>query len=285
MVDTFKFCSGPDSPGRTIFIGDLHGETGLLGILLDALNFDPSADRVYSCGDLCDRGPDSLGALRLAKEPWFAACRGNHEDFMHKFLRAAREGMGMGLPLKKFFSAHGQALRQMSSEWLWDVCHEGRLEELIDELLWLTDAERMPHVRRIGCGGAGAWIAHAQLPLGPHEGFGALENIGGLGAKAREQALHTLLWEPSASWCRSEGAVAMEEAGAGALRGGDFAVLGHTIYGRPVWAGRRLFLDTGCGAPGLPKSVGEPRLSALEMPQARLWSVDYAQRAAKGLDL
>ena len=60
-------------------VGDLHGHRALLELELDRLAFDPTRDRLFSVGDLIDRGPDSLGTLSLIEEPWFHAVLGNHE--------------------------------------------------------------------------------------------------------------------------------------------------------------------------------------------------------------
>lgn len=73
----------PGNPaGRDFIMGDLHGCLDLLQIELDRIGFDPSTDRLFSVGDLVDRGPDSLGCLRLLREPWFYAVRGNHEEML-----------------------------------------------------------------------------------------------------------------------------------------------------------------------------------------------------------
>lgn len=68
--------------GRDFIIGDLHGCYNLLMKTLKSFNFDFQKDRVISCGDLIDRGEDSLKCLELVFEPWFYAVRGNHEEMM-----------------------------------------------------------------------------------------------------------------------------------------------------------------------------------------------------------
>jgi serine/threonine protein phosphatase 1 len=68
--------------GRDFVVGDLHGCREMFDQLLTAIEFDQTTDRMFSVGDLIDRGPDSLGCLALLQEHWFHAVRGNHEDIL-----------------------------------------------------------------------------------------------------------------------------------------------------------------------------------------------------------
>lgn len=72
-------CLPGNEAGRDFVVGDLHGHRALLEQQLEAFGFDPGRDRLFSVGDLIDRGPDSLGTLALIEQPWFHAVLGNHE--------------------------------------------------------------------------------------------------------------------------------------------------------------------------------------------------------------
>lgn len=63
-------------------VGDIHGHFKLLRSLLKHSKFDVELDRIFSVGDLIDRGPDSLEALSWLSQPWFYAVRGNHEQML-----------------------------------------------------------------------------------------------------------------------------------------------------------------------------------------------------------
>ena len=73
---------GLNTEGRDFVVGDVHGMFwALRGLLADA-DFDATRDRLFSVGDLVDRGPESDEALNWLDLPWFFACRGNHEQFV-----------------------------------------------------------------------------------------------------------------------------------------------------------------------------------------------------------
>ncbi len=66
--------------GNDYVVGDIHGMFSKLQTQLDEMGFNPEVDRLFSVGDLVDRGPDSEVSLDWLAKPWFHAIRGNHEQ-------------------------------------------------------------------------------------------------------------------------------------------------------------------------------------------------------------
>lgn len=71
-----------NAAGRDFVVGDIHGMFPALRQLLARVAFDEECDRLFSVGDLIDRGPRSREALGWLAKPWFHAVRGNHEQFL-----------------------------------------------------------------------------------------------------------------------------------------------------------------------------------------------------------
>lgn len=68
--------------GRDFAVGDIHGHFTRLQDALDAAGFNHLVDRLFSVGDLIDRGPECLDALDWLDKAWFHPVRGNHDDYV-----------------------------------------------------------------------------------------------------------------------------------------------------------------------------------------------------------
>lgn len=87
----------------TYAVGDIQGCCAELQHLLQQVRFNPAEDRLWLVGDLVNRGPDSLGVLRLVKSFGASAITvlGNHD--LH--LLAVAEGVSE--------LHHGDTLREI----------------------------------------------------------------------------------------------------------------------------------------------------------------------------
>jgi serine/threonine protein phosphatase 1 len=71
--------------GRDLAVGDIHGYFSLLQQALQRVGFDPQCDRLFSVGDLTDRGPECRQALAWLSQPWFHPVCGNHDDYVCRY--------------------------------------------------------------------------------------------------------------------------------------------------------------------------------------------------------
>ena len=116
----------------TYVMGDVHGCFDTLRALWRRLPFDPSRDRLWLAGDLANRGPGSLEALRWARGmagllgPRFAAVLGNHD--LHLLRRA--EGLRPAKPRDTLEPILDAADGRDLVEWVarLPLLHRGRVE-------------------------------------------------------------------------------------------------------------------------------------------------------------
>lgn len=128
--------------GRDFVIGDLHGHYDLLVEKMRDNDFNKEYDRMFSVGDLIDRGPKNLECLQLIDEPWFHAVLGNHEDMMLDVMINGIE------------------------PWLWDY-NGGAWHHKVDqhELYRLVKlAKYLPHSITVETNSGSFGICHAQPP-------------------------------------------------------------------------------------------------------------------------
>ncbi len=145
--------------GKDYVVGDLHGCFSLLERLLEAVDFDPNCDRLFSVGDLIDRGPDSLRCLELLAEPWFFAVQGNHEymllDFFWPYISSGK--------LERFEDINDTGFLVYGGAWVekyFEVERQGMSEEFDLGLKRVLD---LPMIWVVGEGQNRFHVIHAEL--------------------------------------------------------------------------------------------------------------------------
>ena len=195
------------SGGRTFFLGDLHGCYDELLIEMKKVDFDKTKDRIFSVGDLVDRGPKSLECLRLLKEGWFFSVLGNHEAMMRDSLA------GFYLGGKDMWLMNG-------GEWYLKLSPEEK-KEVTEELIPLIN--QLPYVIFVD----GMTILHAQWDgKSAHDLYGELEGYD----------LQSIVW----------GRTKINSANRDIVEDTEYVIVGHTPVSDPLCLGNHIYLDTGC---------------------------------------
>lgn len=134
--------------GRDFVVGDIHGCDAVFRAALRSINFDYKVDRMFSVGDLIDRGPSSMDCLQYLYAPWFYAVYANHEDFM---LYAQK---------KPFTSSSVH----ITGQWLANggSWHQFEDQQLLDDVC-AKIVEEVPYVRVVDTPAGRVNIVHAQI--------------------------------------------------------------------------------------------------------------------------
>jgi serine/threonine protein phosphatase 1 len=205
--------------GHDFIVGDLHGCVDALRYLLQEIAFDPTHDRLFSVGDLVDRGAQSEEALSLLDKPWFYAVLGNHEDT----LCAVAEGR---LKRHWWYGIGGSWAAPLSDE---------RLRHYAEKL------RTLPLARVIGSGAERFNILHAEF-----FGSDADLDVGDFSEDTRKKLL----------WGRE---LAMGQGDPTRQRGLSLTYCGHTPMRELQQIGAQVFIDTGAFGPGGKLTIVEAR--------------------------
>lgn len=72
--------------GRTLYIGDVHGCADELEKIVDAFGFVRGKDTLYQTGDIINKGPDMMRALKFIQQNGILTVRGNHEEHLIRMM-------------------------------------------------------------------------------------------------------------------------------------------------------------------------------------------------------
>jgi len=145
--------------GRDFVVGDLHGCFDLLDRLLEAVRFDSACDRLFSVGDLVDRGPDSLRCMSFLEAPWFHAVRGNHESMLLEYFESYLSGDG----LDDWDQVTSSDIWLNGGEWV-ASCYQGNEARMSPEFdRFLAKIGDLPLIWVVGEGQDRFHVLHAEL--------------------------------------------------------------------------------------------------------------------------
>ncbi len=147
--------------GRDFIVGDLHGCVERLHVLLRHVGFDESTDRLFSVGDLVDRGPNSPDTLELLKASWFYPVMGNHDAMLLAVLMQHKGLQGLSDVDQARAAIYASAFFGNGGKWLRSFLRDATRSDTLAE--WLTLLREMPLIRVIGTGADRFHVAHAEL--------------------------------------------------------------------------------------------------------------------------
>lgn len=207
--------------GRDFVVGDIHGQKTLLFSALSEIGFDFNNDRLFSCGDLIDRGAESAEVLELANHSWFYPVRGNHDDML---VDAARDG---------FDSYNARAWMFDDGSWIRNIDDERRFR-------LARIAASLPTVISV-CTPDGApkfHVVHAEI-LPDDEQVVDNASVRELHAVIDPYIRERLVWGRSLIRISEERTYLYQGEGLSPV------FCGHSIVQNPVRRGGQYFMDTG----------------------------------------
>lgn len=201
--------------GRDYVVGDIHGCFTKLEEALELVNFDRATDRLFSVGDMIDRGPDSDDAVYyLVREKWFHAIRGNHEQML-------LDGLNEDYPdAAAFHAKHG-------GKWFYEL-------PLVERQCTALVLDELPLGIEVETDRGLIGLIHAEVP---HCNWNEFKE---LYADNKEH------FESVAMWSRSR----LARGTTRQVIGIDHVYVGHSTVSDVITLGNVTYLDTGSGFPG-----------------------------------
>lgn len=210
--------------GRDFFVGDIHGQYSLLRSILRKVNFSTDRDRIFSVGDITDRGENSYNCLMLTQESWFYSVLGNHENFI------------LNIEENDYFQR--KTWNKNGGSWWWELSEEDKklAKKTILENYYIS----LSVETKMGSVG----VIHAQYPF----------NSWPLNKdKLDNDNFHKIIWG-------REDILGNESK---TINNIDYIVCGHTPVTTPKIIYNKIYIDTGCGYSANTR-IPDPRLTLCE---------------------
>jgi serine/threonine protein phosphatase 1 len=198
--------------GRDFVVGDIHGMFTSLEELLKKISFNPKKDRVFSVGDMIDRGEESSRVVEFLDKPWFASVMGNHESML----------LDARVSESSFFCW----TKHNGGEW-WNTLSSEAQDEVYQKL------SKLPYLVEIETAIGNVGVAHADLPVAKSwvEIVKALETDD----KLRNYIL----------WSRKRHKNMRRTNSTKPVEGIKLVVMGHTPHQAPLYKENICYIDTG----------------------------------------
>lgn len=198
--------------GRDFVVGDIHGMYSALDVLLRKVDFDREKDRLFSVGDLIDRGLESHLAVQYLQEEWFYAIKGNHEIML---LDAVKDDIAMA-----------NWVKHNGGDWWVDATPDVQVG-------LRKQIEKLPLACEIQTDYGNFGLVHANMPYGiTWQGF----------VKALK---HNKDMQDYALWSRERIKRYEFERYTQEVEGIDWVLVGHTPVKQAIKIGNVYHLDTG----------------------------------------
>jgi serine/threonine protein phosphatase 1 len=194
--------------GRDFVVGDIHGCFNKLSAELDRLSFNQAIDRLFSVGDLVDRGLESPAVVEWLSRAWFHTVRGNHEQMALDYLAGDIDPDDYRLDGGAWFMALGRR-------------HQKRIAARFNAL---------PIAIEVTTPSGLVGIVHGDCPFASWE-----ELVAELSSEDALAIAEVCLWN-------RERISDMDKSG---VRGIDRVFVGHTPVRKPLSLGNVHYVDTG----------------------------------------
>lgn len=199
--------------GRDLIVGDIHGCFTKLGQALRAVGFNPDrGDRLFSVGDLVDRGPESIAAVDFIANDFVYCVAGNHEKMAAQWVDGDLD-FGM-------YAANG-------GSWMMALDRETQREVAVALGALPLAIELETDAGLVG-------IVHAECPFDDWNAFTAKLEAPDVPEQYREQVI------ACAQWSRNR----IESNFEGVVDGVRAVVVGHTPMRQMTSLGNTIFIDT-----------------------------------------
>lgn len=204
MIKTFA----KNTRGKDYVVGDIHGCFTKLRNALYHIKFDRKNDRLFSVGDLVDRGPESEQCIQFLQKDWFNSIRGNHEEMAIQYFYGR-------WPEDNYYVNGGH--------WF------GKLNET-QQYVYVEEFQKLPYAIEVETDAGLIGIVHAECPIND---WNALRD--GFRGDEFEYFQENCLWSRNRIQNKDDSIV----------ENVHMIYVGHTPVKNPVVLGNTVYIDTG----------------------------------------